>query len=91
MSELTRDDLLSWYSDAYKDCYGIRPRFSWMATATAEDFQREIDSLPSWEECALDQGDVLPVEGEGWAFVPAFDPEGAGSRLGDQYWANVWG
>jgi hypothetical protein len=86
-NEITaRDEALSLYSDLYKDCYGFRPRFAWMAEATAEDFYREIDDLPSWKECAHDNGDILPTEGTGWAFVPAFDPEGAGQRLGDDYW-----
>jgi len=58
-----RSDMLSYYSDFYKDVHGIRPRGEYLHFWTAQDFQDEIDSLrrydsldEEWEaECARDR------------------------------------
>jgi hypothetical protein len=59
------DDMKGFFSDRYKDAYGMRPRFhgDWdMATVC-----REIDRLDGVEA----PEPPMPTSGEGWALTPA--------------------
>lgn len=77
-----RDELISIYSDMYKEHYGFRPRH--MGEWTEARLQAAIDSLASVPVNCDDEpyvwdgsGEVdhvtasQPTSGDGWAFVPA--------------------
>lgn len=75
-----REELLSLYSDMYKDRRGFRPRH--MADWTVADFERAISALErepieEWETSHWGEGETdqvteyQPTSGEGWAFTPA--------------------
>lgn len=77
---MTRNELLSIYSDVFKERNGFRPRnYGWMTDAELTAAIEALEALPpiEWEPYDYESGEVdhvtpaQPTAGDGWAFIPA--------------------